>query len=218
MLSGGLVGDEPYSALLPWAVFALIDRAHGGGPLWAACGAMITAVALLATSSRRERPARSVIMIGAVVWFTGLAVAGAMYGAHTGLVAHDGRALSATGFAVLAFGSLAFTPASDYYLRPYVRTGRLDEGAYQRLNVLITLIWATTFTAIAASHVLAVALGSAGASTVFNWVVPMALTVVAAHRTRVGWDDFNDDDLFEPDPLRDLALDWESPSVRPTDR
>jgi hypothetical protein len=29
----------------------------------------------------------------------------------------------------------------------------------------------------------------------------------------VCWDDFNDDDRFEPDPLRDLDLDWKTPPL-----
>ena len=34
------MGDEPYAAVLPWVVFAVIDRAQGGGPLWAGVGAL----------------------------------------------------------------------------------------------------------------------------------------------------------------------------------
>ena len=53
------MGDEPYAALLPWMVFAVVDRAQGGGPLWAAVGALITAVTLLLDelpATRRTRP------------------------------------------------------------------------------------------------------------------------------------------------------------------
>ena len=49
------------------------------------------------------------------------------------------------------------------------------------------------------------------AFTVFNWVVPIAFAAIAAHRSRICWDDFNDDDEYEPDPIHDLALDWEPP-------
>ena len=53
------MGDEPYAALLPWMVFAVVDRAQGGGPLWAAVGALITAVTLLVTSSRTSPALRT---------------------------------------------------------------------------------------------------------------------------------------------------------------
>jgi hypothetical protein len=211
------VGDEPYAALLPLIVFAVLDRTRGGGPMWAACGALIVAVTLLATASPRERPARNVLVQGAVVLYAGIAIAGVVYGLHTGFVAQYGRVLSALGFAVIGFGSLAFTPATDYYLRPIVRSGRWNDPEYQRLNVTVTLIWSIGFTAIACSHLVAALLDTAGAITIFNWVVPVAVATIVARRTRVCWDDFNDDDLFEPDPMRDLDLDWKTPPLGSND-
>jgi hypothetical protein len=205
------VGDEPYAAVLPWMVYAVVDRAQAGGPIWAGLGALVTALALLAMSSRAFR-SRNLMILGAVVWFGGLAVAGALHPSETGFLTHDGRALSAAGFALIAFGSLAFTPASVYYTRPHVRSGRRDDPAFRRTNVVITSIWAATFTAIAISHAIAASLGTPEANTVLNWVVPIALAAVAAHRSRVCWDDFSDDDSFEPDPMRDLELDWEPPT------
>lgn len=211
------MGDEPYAALLPLIVFAVLDRARGGGPLWAACGALIVAITLLVTASPRERHQRNVIVQGAVVLYAGIAIASIVYGTHTGFVAQYGRTISALGFAVLGFGSLVFTPATDYYLRQIVRSGRWNDPAYERLNVTVTLIWSIGFAAIACSHLASALLGTAGAATTFNWVVPMAIATIVARRTRVCWDDFNDDDLFEPDPLRDLDLDWKTPRLGSND-
>ncbi len=154
---------------------------------------------------------------GALAWFSAIAIAAVLYGMRTGFVARDGRAISAAGFAVIAFGSLAFTPASDRHLRPNVRSDRRSDPEYERLNVLITLIWAVAFGCIATSHLVAASLGSAGASTVFNWVVPIALVTVAVYRTRMSWNDFNDDDPFEPHPMPDLDLDWRPPPFGSTD-
>jgi hypothetical protein len=205
------VGDEPYAAVLPWMVFAVIDRAQAGGPIWAGLGALVTAITLLLTSSRRLR-SRNVMILGAVVWFGGLTVAGALHPSETGFLTHDGRALSAAGFALIALGSLVFTPASTHYTRPHVRSSRWDDPAFRRTNVLITSIWAATFTAIAIAHAVAASLGTPEANTVLNWVVPIAIGAIAAHRSRLCWEDFNDDDSFEPDPMRDLELDWEPPT------
>jgi hypothetical protein len=209
------VGDEPYAALLPFIVFTVLDRTRGGGPMWAACGALIVAVTLLATSSRRAT--HNILVQGAVVLYAGIAIASVFYGTHTGFVADYGRTLSALGFAVIGFGSLAFTPATDYYLRPIVRSGRWDDTGYERLNVTITMIWSIAFSAIACSHLVAAWLGTAGAMTTFNWIVPLAIGTIAARRTRVCWDDFNDDELFEPDPMRDLDLDWNTPHLGSND-
>jgi hypothetical protein len=156
-------------------------------------------------------------MIGAVVWFSGIAVAGLVNRENTGFLAHDGRAISAAGFALIAFCSLIFHPVSEFYTRPHVRTGLWDDRAFHRVNVLITLIWAATFTAIAMAHFIGVSMNTPEAFTVFNWVIPIALAAIAAHRTRISWDDFNDDDAYEPDPMRDLEIDWEPP-MRTIDR
>jgi hypothetical protein len=207
------VGDEPYAALLPLIVFTILDRTRGGGPMWAACGALVVAITLLVTASPRDRSARNVIVQGAIVLYTGIAIASVIYGTHTGFVAQYGRALSALGYAVIGFGSLVFTPATDYYLRPIVRSSRWNDPAFERLNVTVTLIWSIGFGAIACAHLVATWLGTAGASTTFNWVVPIAVATIVARRTRVCWDDFNDDDLFEPDPMRDLDLDWKTPPL-----
>jgi hypothetical protein len=203
------MGDEPYTAVLPWVVFAVIDRAQGD-PLWAGVGALVTALTLLVTSTRGTGR-RNVLMLGAVVWFAGIAVAGILNRTNTGFLAHDGRAISAAGFALIAFGSLVFHPASEFYTRPHVRTSQWDDGAFHRVNVLITLIWAATFTGIALSHFVGVSMNTPEAFTVFNWVAPIAFAAIGAHRSRISWEDFNDNDEYEPDPIHDLALDWEPP-------
>lgn len=211
------MGNEPYAALLPLIAFTVVDRTRGGGPMWAACGALVVAITLLATSSQRERATRNVILQGAVVLYAAIAIASAVYGTHAGFIAQYGRTLSALGYAVIGLASLAFTPATDYYLRPIVRSNRWDDPEYERLNVTLTLLWSMCFVAIACSHIVAAWLGTAGASTIFNWVMPMAVGTVAARRTRVCWDDFNDDDVFDTDPLRDLDLDWRTPPLGSND-
>jgi hypothetical protein len=209
------VGDEPYAALLPWMVFAVVDRTRGGGPLWAALGALIAAGTLLATSSRSETRSRNVMLLGALAWFGTFAIACTVYGSSEGLLGRDGRALSAAAFAVIAFGSLAFTPAITHYTRPHVRSGRWDDPAFHRVNIAITLIWAIAFSALAVAYVVGTTIGTPKAFTLFHWVIPIAVAAIAAHRTRLAWEDFNDTDDFEPDPMRDLALEWDDSSGRP---
>src|SRR5262249_59299857 len=114
-------------------------------------------------------------------------------------------------------GSLAFTPATDYYLRSMVRLSRWNDPEYERLNVTITLIWSIGFVAIACSHFVAEWLDTPGALTIFNWVVPIAVATIVARRTRVCWDEFNDDDLFDADPMRDFDLDWKTPRLGSND-
>ena len=205
------MGDEPYAAVLPWIIYAVVDRAHAGGPIWAGAGAFITAVVLLLTSSRTDKRSRNVIMLGAVVWFGALTVAGAVHPSETGFLTHDGRALSAAGFVLIALASLTFSPAAAHYTKPHVRSSHWDDAGFRRVNVLITSIWAVTFAAIAIGHALAASLGTPEANTLLNWIVPIVLGAFAAHRSRLCWDEFSDDDQCERDPLADLTLDWQPP-------
>ena len=85
------MGDEPYTAVLPWVDFAVIDRAQGD-PLWAGVGALVTALTLLVTSTR-EPGRRNVVMLGAVVWFGGHRRRRHLNRTNTGFLAHDGRAI-----------------------------------------------------------------------------------------------------------------------------
>jgi hypothetical protein len=155
------------------------------------------------------------MVLGAVGWFGAFAVACIIHGSSTGLLGRDGRAMSAAAFAVIAFGSLAFTPAIEHYTRPHVRSRRWDDPAFHRVNIAITLIWAITFSGISIAYVVGTWIDTPKAFTVFHWVVPIALAAVAAHRTRLAWEDFNDTDDFEPDPMRDLALEWDDDAGRP---
>ncbi len=213
------MGDEPYAALLPWMVFAVIDRARNDGPLWAGVGALIAAVILLVSGARRsESGTRNVFLLGGTIVFVALAFAGALHRADTGFVAHNARALAAFGFTAIAYVSLAFAPATEVYTRPHVRSSSFDNPAFRRMNVLMTLIWGTAFAAVGLGNIAASWIGTPEAFTVFNWILPIALGAVAAHRSRICWDDFSDDEDEDPDPIRDLAIDWQGAATEPTDR
>jgi len=47
--------------------------------------------------------------------------------------------------------------------------------------------------------------------------VPIALAAIAAHRSRICWDNFNDEEMFERDPIGDLAIDFGAPPLHSTD-
>ena len=105
------MGDEPYAALLPWVVFAVIDRAHGD-PLWAGVGAL----------DHRDHAARHEHAAEPDVAQRVDARRGRLVRRHrrrrhrepdrtpASSRTTDARSRAA-GFAVIAFGSLAFTPA-----------------------------------------------------------------------------------------------------------
>jgi hypothetical protein len=206
------VGDEPYLAPLPWIVFAVMDRYQGHGVSWAAFGAVVTTVVLLATH-RRERNggARNVLLRGALVWFALMLLAGLLWDRPTDWLADNGRLVSALGFVVIAFTSVFATPVAEFYTRPHVRPSRWNTPSFRRFNMRVTLLWSLGFVIVAVSHVVAVQLGTASGYTMFNWIVPIATLVVVAYRARVEWDRFADDPeaMLEQDSLTAIAFDWD---------
>jgi hypothetical protein len=201
------MGDQPYAMLLPWIFFAVVARHNGEGILWGAIAALIAAVTLLSTSRKPVGSARNTIALGAIAWFTVLGVAGIMWDSG-GLVSRHSRALSALGFAVIAFVSLAYRPAMEYYSRAFVRPRLWESHGFLRLNYQLTLLWGVLFVGIAASHSIAAVLRIDQAYTVFNWVVPICLCAIGANAGRKAWYAWNDEHELEQDPLHALGLDY----------
>ena len=204
------MGEELYAGLLPWIVFAVVARAHGAGTTWASLAATVTAVTILAVQTKHDTGLRNTLLIAAVGFFALLGGASVFATGANGWFAYDARAVSALGFSAIAFGSLAFVPITEYYSRPNTRPSQWGTKPFVRVNVLVTLLWGATFLGIAASHAVASLVDSAAGFTTLNWVVPIALGAIAAHRTRVCWEDYLDDstdDAFERDALLDLSID-----------
>jgi hypothetical protein len=216
------MGDEPYAALLPWMVFAVVERGHGHGVTWAAVSAIITAVTLLATRRRPSTGVANLLMIGAVISFAVLAVAGQIQSSSEGIIERYGRTWSALSFVVLALLALALhTSVSEFYTRQHTRRSSWTTEAFSRVNVQITMIWSLVFTGIAASHACATWLDHARGYTTFHWVVPLALGAIGVQRTKEVWDDYTADELETlalDDPLLDLTLDWDPDGMRSKDR
>jgi len=205
------MGDEPYTIPLPWVVFAVIARSATHGVVWASVAAVITAATLLATR-RGVSGVPNTLMAGAVAWFAGLGLLGVINNSPTSWLAHNGRAVSAFGFVVIALVSLVFTPAAASYTRMLVKPSRWKSPRFESLNIHLTLLWALAFLGIATSHLAATWLSkgstTGGALTTFNWIVPVALGVIAAHWSRRWWDEFVDADTEHStaDALWDLAF------------
>lgn len=202
------MGDELYAGLLPWIVFAIVARAHSSSTPWAALAAVITAATILTVETKHDTGLRNTLMIAAIGLFLILGIASVFFARPSSWLAQDARAVSALGFSAIAFGSLAFVPITEYYSRPNTRPSEWRTPPFLRVNVLVTLLWGTTFLAIAGSHALARLVDAPAGFTTLNWVLPLALGAIAAHRTRICWDDYLDDtldDSLDRDSMLDLA-------------
>src|SRR6476469_9534954 len=203
---GEHVADEPYVPLLPLVVYAIIAANHG--VFWAALGALTAAVVLLVSPRRTEVGLSNFLMRGAVLWFTVVTVAGAIVTAESSWVQRDALALAFSGFAVIALASLASTPFTEYWTRMNAPPRHWTRAPFRHANVLTTMLWGATFAAIATSTLVASTINTAAASTIFNWLLPLAVVLAAVLRTRSIWDDFVDEAMDEAlgrEPLWDVG-------------
>jgi hypothetical protein len=207
------MGDQPYAALLPLIVFSVVDRWGGQGTTWAAIAALITMGAVYLTSSRMPE-ARNAFVAGVAAWFTMLAIFGLIFQEADSWLGRYGRALGALGYGVIALATLARTPAAQHYTRLFVRRRRWNDASFLRMNYALTIIWGVTFLLIGCSFALGPIVDQRPGYTVLNWVAPIAIGLVGAHRARMAWDDFNDPELENQLDMWELAFDTD---YRPAD-
>jgi hypothetical protein len=98
-------------------------------------------------------------------------------------LARYARAFAAALLALIAFGSLLMTPFTEQYARESVPRQLWSSPRFTAVNRQLTIMWAFVFTAMVPSHVIAGALDTRRANTIFNWVIPIILIVWAAKRT-----------------------------------
>lgn len=116
--------------------------------------------------------------------FAGFAIVAFTVDASTAAwVARYARGIAASLLALIAFGSLLLTPFTEQYARESVPREFWSSPRFQQINRQLTLMWALVFTVMVPSHVIAGAIDTRRANTIFNWVVPIILIIWAAKRT-----------------------------------
>ena len=167
--------------------------------------------ALLATTRRHGAGIRNVFMPAVIAAFTVLGIVGWFWNNPNVWLARNACVVGAGLYAAIFLVSLAFTPVVEYYTRLHVRKSMWTDRRFTRVNVALCLLWASALTAIAVSQLLGPMINRPSAYTTFNWVVPIAILTVAAHWTRICWENLLEDDgdqQMSRDPLWDLEVDW----------
>jgi hypothetical protein len=169
-----------YIAFIPWVLFTLI--AQHDTLKAAAVVALLGAVAIALPALLAGRP--KLLELGAVAAFAGFTVVAFTADASTAAwLARYARAIAAGLLALIAFGSLLVTPFTEQYARESVPRRLWSSPRFVAINRQLTLMWACVFTAMVPSHIIAGALNTQRANTIFNWVIPIVLIVWAAKRT-----------------------------------
>jgi hypothetical protein len=169
-----------YIAFIPWVLFTLITQ-HDTLRA-AAFVALLGAVAIALPALLHGRP--KLLELGAIAAFAGFTVIAFAADASTAAwLARYARAIAAALLALIAFGSLLVTPFTEQYARESGPRRLWSSPRFVAINRQLTLMWACVFTAMIPSHIIAGAVDTRRANTIFNWVIPIILIVWAAKRT-----------------------------------
>jgi hypothetical protein len=169
-----------YIAFIPWVLFTLITQ-HDTLKA-AAVVALLGAVTIALPALLAGRP--KLLELGAVAAFAGFTVVAFAADASTAAwLARYARAIAAGLLALIAFGSLLSTPFTEQYARESVPQRFWSSPRFVAINRQLTLMWACVFTAMIPSHIIAGAIDTRHANTIFNWVIPIVLIGWAAKRT-----------------------------------
>jgi hypothetical protein len=98
-------------------------------------------------------------------------------------LARYSRAIAAALLALIAFGSLLFTPFTEQYARDSVPRQFWGSATFKATNRRLTTMWACVFAAMVPFHVAAGVIDKKPTNILFNWVIPIGLIVWGAKRS-----------------------------------
>jgi hypothetical protein len=168
-----------YIAFVPWLLFSVItthDEVRA-----AAVVALIASILIAIPSLRDGRP--KALEIGAIIAFAGFAVVAFAADAETReWLARYARAIAAGLLALISFISLLRTPFTEQYARESVPEQYWSSARFKSINRELTAVWGFVFLLMVPSHIAAGAIDTRRAATIFNWVIPVTLVVLAIKR------------------------------------
>ncbi|MER5775459.1 hypothetical protein ABT144_14400 [Streptomyces sp. NPDC002039] len=177
-------------SLIPWVVFAVVDRA-APSPQWAALSAAATAL-IIAWPSIAARSPR-ILDLAAIGLFLALAVAAFVVGPDgREVIAHYGRTIATGSLALIIFATLPFRPFTEDYARQSVPRELWGTPRFKHVNRVLSAGWGAAFAFMTVCHLIAASQpDDRQMSTIFNWLLPIAAIIVMIrfterYRTRVG--------------------------------
>jgi uncharacterized membrane protein len=172
-------GGNVFWDFVPWIIFDVV----AGPSNWkyAALAALIAAVVLTVPELRHGGP--KILDIVGIVFFGVMCLLGLFLDRGDLLWLETYAQTIANGVvAVVALGSLAFTPFTEQYAREQAPREVWGTPAFNRTNRVLTTVWGLVFAITAVLGVLAV--HDHGDSDWLDWIIPIALLVIAVRVTR----------------------------------
>ncbi|MET9895623.1 hypothetical protein ABZZ47_36585 [Streptomyces sp. NPDC006465] len=180
-----MAGTEPgrrtgniFYAFAPWIIFDIV--ASPSTWKYAALAALVASVVLNIGDIRRGR--LKILEVTGIVFFAVLTVLALAVDRHDLIWLETYAQPLANGvIAVVALVSLAFDPFTAQYARETTPREYWDSPVFRHINVVLTAVWSAVFVVIAVLGVVAV--HTEGSSDWLNWVIPVALLVLAVRFT-----------------------------------
>jgi uncharacterized membrane protein len=170
-----------FIALVPWVLFSVVCRISVDA---ASLLALAASAVIAAPGIKAGRP--KILELAAVVSFAGFAaVVLAIDPGAADTLHRYARAIAAGLLAVIAFGSLLFTPFTEQYARESLPERVWNTAKFKAGNRAMTAMWGAVFAAMVPCHIIAGSLDTQRANLIFNWVVPSLLVMWAVKRSSV---------------------------------
>lgn len=181
-----------FLSLIPWVLFSvMIERRGANAAGFAALAAAVLAFWLAAKD--RESSGFKVIDLTGIATFGVLAVSCFVGGdSVTNWVADYGRGTATGILAVVMLVSAVTVPFTEQYARESVPREYWHSPVFRAVNRRISAVWGAVVAVTAGGHLLAGAIdpatspngGSRPADLLLNWVVPVALILIAISYTK----------------------------------
>jgi hypothetical protein len=170
---------NPFIGFVPWIIYWVVAEGPSTWMFGALC-AVLSAI-ILGVSMGRGGP--RLLEIVTIVFFVVVTGAGMVVGAQDrDWMDTYATTLSSGVLAVMALGSLAFTPFTEQYARVSRPMDDWEKAAFRRTNKTLTLMWALVFALISVLGYFATEVPESTDWT--NWVIPIVVIVGAVGMTQ----------------------------------
>jgi hypothetical protein len=170
---------SPFVGFAPWIIYWVVAE---GPSTWMYGGLCAVLSALIFGVSMGFGGPRLLETV-TIVFFVGVTAAGMIVGAEDrDWMDTYSTTLSSGVLAVMALGSLAFTPFTEQYARISPPLGAWEIPAFRQTNRVLTLMWALVFALIAVLGFAAAKVPETRDWT--NWVIPIVVIVGAVGMTQ----------------------------------
>ena len=170
---------SPFVGFAPWIIYWVVAEGPSTWMFGALC-AVLSAI-ILGVSMGFGGP--RLLEVITILFFVGVTAAGLLVGAaDRDWMDTHATTLSSGVLAVMAIGSLAFTPFTEQYARVSPPLRDWEKPAFRQTNRVLTLMWGLVFALIAVLGYFATLVPQTRDWT--NWVVPIVVLVGAAGMTQ----------------------------------